>query len=249
MDMTRLRKALAEAALDSLLGPNPIPTGIKPAVEIALNKNFFTGGTVTPRGLENVEAAEQYNASTSELGKILSAITSVPFSETITGTQKRVLNPIEADHLIKGLFGTTGQAVMWGTNFFSGDRPTPKERDNPMYGSFLAPEVARGREDMFYDFKEDVDKKYDTYMKLLDRGNDKEADAYYDKYEDLIAMHDYVSGIGSGLTAINKQIRSVGEIKDKSFTPDDRREEITDLQRQKMDMLQGIELMRKEAGL
>jgi hypothetical protein len=243
MDAKRLRTALAEAAMDALLGPNPVPTGVKPAIEIILNKNFFTGGTVVPRGLEDLEAAEQYNASTSELGKIISALTGLPFSE------KRVLNPIEADHLMRGMFGTTGSAVQWLSNLFSEDRPSARAKDNPLYGSFITADVPRGREDLFYDFKSEVDKRYETYMKLLERGKDKQADDYYEKYSDLIASRDYVTSMEFALRDINRQIRSIGEIKDKDFTPEQRRQEITDLQRQKNDILDGIIQMRLDAGL
>jgi len=243
IDGARLRKALAEAAIDSLLGPNPVPTGIKPGFEILLNRNFFTGGTVTPKGMEDLDAVEQYTASTSELGKILSAITNIPF------TDKRILNPIEADHLVRGLFGTTGAAVQWGSNIFSGDRPTATARQNPLYGSFIAPDVARGNEELFYDFKSKVDNKYETYMKLLERDKADEADRYYNKHADLISARDYVTGMEVALRDLNRQIRNTGEVKDKSFTPDQRRQEITDLQRSKQELLEGIIQMRLDSGL
>jgi Na+-translocating ferredoxin:NAD+ oxidoreductase RnfG subunit len=243
MDAKRLRTALSEAAMDSLLGPNPVPTGVKPAIEIILNKNFFTGSTVVPRGMEDLDAAEQYTATTSEFGKVLSALTGLPF------TDKRVLNPIEADHLVRGMFGTTGSAVQWLSNLFSEDRPAPRAKDNPLYGSFITADVPRGREDLFYDFKGIVDNRYETFMKLLERGKDKQADEYYDKYSDLIASRDYVVGMEAALRDINRQIRNIGEIKDKDFTPEQRRQEITDLQRQKNDILDGIIQMRLDAGL
>lgn len=243
IDGTRLRHAMAEAAIDSLLGPNPVPTGIKPAFEILLNRNFFTGSTVTPRGMEDLDAVEQYTAATSQLGKIFSALTNIPF------TDKRVLNPIEADHLVRGLFGTTGAAVQWGSNIFSGDRPTATTRQNPLYGSFVAPDVARGNEDLFYDFKKMVDNKYETYMKLLERDKADEADKYFDKHEALISARDYVTSMEVALRDINRQIRMAGEVKDKTVTPEQRRQEIIELQRSKQEMLDSIVEMRLEAKL
>jgi hypothetical protein len=243
MDGTRLRTALFEAAADSLLGPNPVPTGIKPAVEILLNRNFFTGGTVTPKGMEDLDAVEQYTAATSQLGKVLSALTGIPF------TEKRVLNPIEADHFVRGLFGTTGSAVQWLSNMFAEDRPSATTRQNPLYGSFVAPDVARGNEELFYDFKSKVDNKYETYMKLLERDKADEADKYFNKHADLISARDYVTGMEVALRDLNRQIRNTGEVKDKSFTPDQRRQEIIDLQRSKQEMLEGIVQMRLDSGL
>jgi hypothetical protein len=243
MDGTRLRTALFEAAADSLLGPNPVPTGIKPAVEILLNRNFFTGGTVTPKGMEDLDAVEQYTAATSQLGKVLSALTGIPF------TEKRVLNPIEADHFVRGLFGTTGSAVQWLSNMFAEDRPSATTRQNPLYGSFVAPDVARGNEELFYDFKKKVDNKYETYMKLLERDKADEADNYFNKHADLISARDYVTGMEIALRDINRQIRNTGEVKDTKLSPEQRRQEIIDLQRAKQEILEGIIQMRLDSGL
>jgi hypothetical protein len=237
VDGTRLRKALAEAALDSLLGPNPIATGIKPVVEIGLKRNFFTGGAITPKGLEGLDAAEQYNASTSELGKVLSAVAG------------GVLNPIEMDHLVRGIFGTNGAVVMWGSNMLSGDRPTAEQKDNPLWGGLMDRDVGRGPETLFYDLKSEVEPKHKTFMKLIEREKDEEADKYFKKHEKEIAAYEYVTGIESALKEINKEIRRVGEVRDPKFSKDDRRKEIQELQNTKNDILSDVIQIRKEAGL
>jgi hypothetical protein len=237
VDGTRLRKALAEAAIDSLLGPNPIATGIKPAVEIKLKHNFFTGGPITPKGLEGLDAAEQYNASTSELGKILSAV--------VGGA----LNPIEMDHLVRGIFGTNGAVVMWGSNMLSGERPTAEQKDNPLWGGLMDRDVGRGPETLFYDLKSEVEPKHKTFMKLIEREKDAEADKYFNKHKKEIAAYEYVTGIESALKEINKEIRRVGEVRDPKFSKDDRRKEIQELQKTKNDILEDVIQIRKEAGL
>jgi hypothetical protein len=253
IDNTRLRHALAEAALDSLLGPNPVPTGVKPVIEIGLNRSFFTGRALTPKTLEGIDAAEQYNASTSELGKIISAITGLPFqaAEAITGAKvgdKRVINPIEADHLVRSLFGSTGAAVQWGTNLFSGDRPTAREKDNPFYGSFLAADVGRAPEDLFYSFKDQVDSRYKTYQSLLKDAKFEQADKYFDRYEQEITAHGYIAAMDSDLAKINREIRNLGRAS-RDMTPDERRAEIIEMQRLKNQILDDVIAMRKEAGL
>jgi hypothetical protein len=242
IDGTRIRKALAEAAMDSLLGPNPVPTGVKPLVEIGLNRSFFTGRAITPKSLEGLDAAQQYNATTSELGKVLSALTGNPFNE------KRVLNPIEADHLVRSLFGTTGAAVQWGTNIFSGDRPTPRDKDNPFYGSFISADVGRAPEDLFYSFKDKVDGRYKTYQSLLKDAKFEEADKYFDRYEKEISAQPYISAMDNSLAEINREIRVLGRIS-RDMTPDERRAEITEMQRLKNQILEDVIAMRKEAGL
>jgi hypothetical protein len=237
IDRSRLLRAMGKAAVDSLLSPNVTPTGVKPFLEIGLNRNFFTGSTVVPRGMEDLEAAEQYNANTSELGKVMSALTG------------RVLNPIEADHLMRGLGGSVAAMAMWGSNLFAGDRPEGRVKDIPIIGQFVLPEVPRLREDLYYDLKKQSDKAYDTYMKKIEREKFDEADKYYEKNEALIATHDYVTGLEAALKNINKQMRMVGEVSTKDMSKREKRDELTDLQKTKQEMLEDVIEIRKDAGL
>ena len=237
MDYTRFKTAMGTAAIDALLGPNPIPTGIKPFAEIKLNHNFFTGGTVTPKGLAGLDAEEQYNATTSELGKVFSSLTG------------GALNPMEMDHMVRGIFGTTGAVVMWGSNMLAGERPTVEDRNNPLWGGIIDREVGRGPEAMFYDLRDRVEPKYNTFNKLLERDKLDEADKYYNEHEKEIATHDYITGIDEALKDINKEIRRLGETKDKTMTKEERLKDIQDLQRTKNEILSDVIQFRKDAGL
>ncbi|MCG3771202.1 MAG: hypothetical protein JW384_02384 [Nitrosomonadaceae bacterium] len=244
VDERRLRTALKEAAIDMLLGPTPVPSAIKPFVEIKLNKDFFTGRPVVPEALEKLDAAERYTAATSEAGKFLSSL---------TGTkEKRLLDPIETDHLIRGIFGTAGAMTQWFTNSIavaSGERVAPTDKEQPITGSFLRTDIGRRNEDLFYDFKSVVDNKYGTYAKMLEREDDKAADAYEEKHSNIIDFYKDVNKIDSELKEINAEIRYYGESKDTGLTPDQRREEIKQLQLEKQEMLDDVIEMRKEAGL
>jgi hypothetical protein len=244
VDERRLRTALKKAAVDMLLGPTPVPSAIKPFIEIGLNKDFFTGRPVVPESLAKLDAAERYTAATSEAGKLLSSL---------TGTkEKRLLDPLEADHLIRGIFGTAGAMTQWFTNSIAvatGERVAPTDKEQPITGSFLRGDVGRRNEDLFYDFKSVVDNKYGTYAKMLEREDDKAADAYEEKHSDIIDFYKDVNKIDSELKEINAEIRYYEESKDTGLTPDQRREEIKLLQLEKQDMLDDIIEMRKEAGL
>jgi hypothetical protein len=239
-DRKRLTRALSKAAADALLGPNPTPTGVKPVVEIALNRNFFTGGQVTPRGMEDLAAFRQYNQNTSELGKIISAL---------TGTEKnRLLNPIEADHLVRGLTGTIGASVMWGTNLLSGDRPAAQAKDNPLYGQFIMPDVPRGREDLYYDLKEKTDEAYKTYTNLQNRGRKEEAAEWFKENKKLIQVYGYTSSIEADLKRLNGEIRRLADLPGEKMSPDEKRKRMTELQEIKGRMLKDVISMRKRAG-
>jgi hypothetical protein len=240
-DKKRLTRALGKAAADSLLGPNVTPTGVKPVVEILLNRNFFTGGQVTPRGMEDLAAYRQYNQNTSELGKIISAL---------TGTEKsRLLNPIEADHLVRGLTGTVGAAVMWGTNLLAGDRVAPQAKDNPFYGQFIMPDVPRGREDLYYDLKSKTDEAYKTFVDLQKKGRKEEAADWFKENKKFIQVYGYTSSIEADLKRINGEIRRMSDLPKDKMNPTEKRERLTELQELKGRILKDVISMRKRAGL
>jgi hypothetical protein len=253
MDRTRLGRAAGEAMVDSLFGPTPIPTGVKPFVEIGLNHNFFTGSTVTPKGMEGLKEAQQYNASTSELGKFFSALTTIPFTsekdENYT-EGKRLLNPIEADHLMRSIGGSVATMAMYGTNMmFSENRVAPETKDNPLTAGILGREVPRRNEDLFYDLKERSDREYKSYMDLIKTERFDDADRLYKANEKLIDAHGYVTDIDNALKALNSEIRRIGRVEDKNYSPQEKRKDINEFQRDKMDILEDIIEMRKEAGL
>ena len=244
MDRRRIRNALGDAARDMLLGPEPIPAGFKPLFEVAINHDFFSGRPVIPEGLKDVEAAEQYTAATSELGKKLSAALAIPGTDG-----KRVLSPIQADHIVRGVFGTSGAMAQWFTNSIGAmaeTRPEPTAKETPITGSFLREEVPRGREDLFYDFKEGVSKKYETWKKMMDREDYDAADAYLDKHGDVVGMYEYINEAETDLKEINTEIRRLGETRSKDMTPKERRQEIEEFKRLKQDVLEPVKELRRE---
>jgi hypothetical protein len=242
VDAKRLRTAMKEAAVDLLLGPTPVPSAVKPIIEIGLDYNFFTSRPVTPRGMQSLDAYQQYDMRTSEAAKILSSL---------TGTdEKRVLNPMEADHLVRSIFGTAGAMVAWSSNLVGQAaefRPEMGLKEMPVTGAFLRPEVPRGREDLFYKLKDDTDRKYRTYLKLTERDNQAEAQAYINRHPNLIAYYEYTSEMDAQLKEINSAIRFIGETRDPSYTPEIKRREIQEFLNLKQDILEGIEQFRKEA--
>jgi hypothetical protein len=165
------------------------------------------------------------------------------------GEENRLLNPVEADHLIRGIFGTVGGMVAWSSNLIgeSADyRPEMGLKEMPITGAFLRPEVPRGREDLFYALKESTDRKYKTYDRLVDR-DPAEAMDYRNRHPNLIAFYEYTSQMDVDLKKINAAIRFIGEIKDPSYTPEQKRKEILELMNLKQEILEGVEQFRKEA--
>ena len=240
VDQTRLTNALFKGFMESMFGPivsGPIPTAIKPGIEIALNHDFYTGNALTPDALKTKDVTRQYKASTSELGKWLSAAS--------LGT----LNPIEADKVMRGLGGSMAAIAMTGSNMFNGNRATPTDRENVFYGSFISPDVPRGREDLFYDYQKRTQEAFDTYTDLMKKGHTAEGQKWYKDNHDLIVGNGYAQGVGKSLQQINAEIRRTEDVPAEQFSPQAKRDRITALKKTKEDMLRDIIQYRLKAGL
>jgi hypothetical protein len=236
IDTTRAVDAWLKAFVDSVLGPTPIPTGAKPTLEIFLDRNFFTGGTVVPKSLADMKPEEQFNATTSELAKVFGEYTGI--------------SPVKTDHFIRGTFGTMGALAQWFSNaVFSEGRVASELKQNPIVGTFVAPEVMKLNEQLYYDLKDRTIEAYKTWNDLMERENFDKADKYYEKNEKLIEAHGYILSLDEELKGINKEIRRLGRTFDKSMSPEEKRAEINDLTRIKQEMLDTIFMIRKEAGL
>jgi hypothetical protein len=184
--------------------------------------------------VEDLEKAEQYTASTSELAKMLGS---------------KGLSPVEIDHLIRGLFGSAGAMAQWSSNVIGqATRPEMTAKDYPIVGPFVRSDALRGREDLFYDLAGEVKTKYKTWQAFMDRDEDEKADAYSDKNGDVVDLMKYINKTEAELAKLNKTIRYYGETTDPGVTPKERREEIRDAQNDKNDLLDDVYEIRRDAG-
>jgi hypothetical protein len=236
IDTTRAVNAWLKAMVDSVLGPTPIPTGIKPSLEIFFDRNTFTGGTIVPRSLKDLDSEEQYTAATSELAKLLGEYTGI--------------SPVKTDHFIRGTFGTAGALAQWFSNaIFSEGRVASELKQNPILSSFVAPDVLKLNEQLYYDLKERTTKAYETWEDLMKNEKFEKADAWYEKNEKLIEAHNYIVSAETQLKELNKEIRRLGRTSDREMSPQEKRDEINEYTRDKQLLLEGIFEIRRDAGL
>ena len=257
IDNTRLRTALKVGAIDALAGPigsGPIPTAAKPLTEIVLNHDFYTGGKVVPDSMKNLAAFKQYSAATSELGKWVSEATQIPFTgkedsngNIVEGTRSRILSPIQADHVMRSLAGTVASVAMWGSNLIASNRPTPEERSNPLYGSFIAPDIPRGAEDLFYDLKTRSDQAMDTFKNLHQHGQHEEAKQWFEVNKGLIQANGFTGSAGSALVQLNQQIRITED--NAKLSAEEKRQRIDFYKNKKEEIAQKTMQFRRLSGL
>jgi hypothetical protein len=139
-----------------------------------------------------------------------------------------------------------GQWVSNSIGAIAETRPEPSAREAPITGSFLREDVPRGREDLFYDFKDAVFQKYKTWQKMIDREDFDAADAYLAKNGDVAAMYEYINETEAELKDINSEIRRLGETRSKDQTPKERREQIDEFKRLRNEILDPVKELRRE---
>jgi hypothetical protein len=193
---------------------NPIPQVVKPLVEIAFNKDTFTGRDIETRADANLPAAERFDENTSEIGKLIGAY--VPISG---------LSPKKADVLLRGYGGTmatTLASVFDGFIASSGVRPMGYFGDPTSFGGILLgnfiggnrfvkdPELMNSRylKD-FYDMKQNVTELVTSMNHAKERLDFDGLNERVSKHPEAKAIEQELNRIESRITKINTQSRII----------------------------------------
>lgn len=206
-DGKKVRRAMRDALSNAILSPTVIPQAIKPAFEVGINHNFFTGREVVGKGIAGRDKELQFTETTSELGKFLGKM--------------GVLAPVEIDHLIKGYAGTVGglglmtaNAVMSQGNVPKAEKATQDElRQIPGMSTFFASSHGNAMKNDYYELREEVASAVKSLNFLKDKPP-AEAQAYIKEKMPLLQLQGPINNINNQLTKIRKyeeQIRSLPE--------------------------------------
>ena len=104
-DAAQARDALLHTLfMASGLGAPMAPPLLKEIAQYGANYDFFTERPIVPERLQRRATAEQYDAATSELGKIAGKVG---------------MSPIKFDHIVSSLFSGTGKLVLVTSNVAS----------------------------------------------------------------------------------------------------------------------------------
>lgn len=151
---------------------------ITPAYEAITNYSFFTGQEIVPSYMSDLKPEFQYRESTSMVARgIAAAVNSVL-------TEDAQISPMQADHIIRGYFGTLGTyaTLVVDSTLRSAaglpERPDMEITQYPVLKRFLQTEVGGGYEQKFYDIRSDVHSTVRTLNDLKKSG----------RYEDYIAL-------------------------------------------------------------
>ena len=237
LDATKLRGAVGNAIGDALLSPNLTPQLLKPAVEVMTNHNFLTGTPLIGHGLERKATSEQFNESTSELAKLLGS----------TG----LISPINADHLMKGYFGTMGSLGLSTldsvVNQFSGiKRPADAWYKNPVISPFMNDLRFKDQVNGYYDLLKESDQVTLKLNDLKKSGRFEEAKEYRTEHAEMIRARSQINNLSNRMEKLREQHKKVV---DSRMSADEKREKLDALDQRIGSILKNVNSLRVKAGL
>lgn len=240
-DGKKVRRAMSEALANAILSPTVVPQFIKPAVEVGINHNFFTGRDLVGKGIAGRDKAEQYTASTSELGKFLGKL--------------GILAPVEIDHLIKGYAGSVGGLMLLGTNAIMQDSGVPKPeksdrdalRQIPGMGTFFASEYGNAMKNDFYELREEVARTVTTLNHLKDKSPER-AQEYMREKLPLLQLQKQVNAIGNQLTKLRSYEDQIRSLPESRMTAEQKAETLKRIKESEDRMLMSVYKLRNMAG-
>ncbi|MFA7557435.1 MAG: LPD38 domain-containing protein, partial [Hydrogenophaga sp.] len=244
LDGANTRRSMTDLLANSVVGPYA-PQAIKPAVEVAINYDFFRQRPIVGASLSGAAGEHQFTDSTSELSKAIGAGTG--------------LSPAKLDHLIRGYLGSLGGLIMFMSNdaiALAMENPRPEMPLWDAIASFpgastLLPKQndSAARQD-FYELKEAVDRVTQT-LTLLNGRSPEQLDKYLSDpvVEARYGLSSEVRAIYEDLSEIRKAITLIRN--DPEVSAAQKRADIEELRQAELELLSSLPLkeMRREAKL
>ena len=243
-DGRKFRDSMKASLASALLSPTTVPQALKPLVEVGINYDFFTGRPIVGQFQKKLEVERQFNDSTSELAKVLGN----------TG----LISPLNADQMIKGMFGSVGGLVLYATNPIlhsdpDVERPTLSAREMmatlPGTSGFITREAQSGLKNDFYVLRDEVAKVASTIADMKARSPEKLEE--YLSSEDVIArygMSKAVNKMVEQLGKVRKQITQITNLPSDAMSGEEKQDQIKQLRDIEKDMLKSINVKELRAA-
>ena len=180
----------------------PIPQALKPGIEAALGKSFYTRQDILSRREQAVLPEQQFRESSSEISKMMGSGLG--------------LSPIKIEALVSGYTGTMGLALMQVLSMGvptgeSPEKTTKRLSDMPVIGSSFQPNDAGGIINAVYERMNDVKKVKTTVDRMLAEGRVTEAKELISQRSEEFAqagVADYFTSNMQQITKFENAIRA-----------------------------------------
>lgn len=202
-----------------------MPQAVQPVYDLKTNKKW-TGAPIIPHYLQGVESAEQYNEYTSD--------------SMVALGRKLGISPIQAEHMVRGYFGTLGNWMLMLSDGMvedvnsGGTEPAKAIGDYPVFRRFIhsGPPKRTKHETDFYDLAKEAGTVVNTFRRI--ESIDPERLGEYitsDKRAELFSISGAVDDIKSVARELSRQASMIKRSSD--MTAVEKREALNNLQREK----------------
>lgn len=191
---------------------NPMPQVFKPALEIAMNKNLFTGRTIESMSMANLSPVNRKRAWTSE--------TAIGMAEGIDKISfgKVSMSPVQIEHLVRGYFGWMGAQGLAATDMLitrpltnAPDAPAIKFSEYPVIKAFVKTTPARNTKynTEFYERLNDINRAYADIQEARRLREMEKARDLIVKGKSLLKLRHFYLSKRKELSKINRRIKMV----------------------------------------
>lgn len=246
-DSRKFRDSMKSAMGNILFGPTPVPQAIKPLVEVGVNYNFFQGRPLTGTFQKGLDIERQFNDSTSELAKLFG--------------QTRLVSPIAADHLFRGMLGSLGGLIVFVTNpILHSDPAVPRPELSfteamaalPGTSGLISRPFETGLKNDFYVLRDEVSRAANTFNDIK-RRSPADIEEFLAKEDNVtrVGLQKAVNQITENLSNIRKRISVITNLPASEMSASEKRSEINDLKQIEQEMLRNIDIkeLRRMANL
>lgn len=235
-DGAKFKKSMADALLSAVASPTPFPTAIKPAIEVAINYDFFQGKPLIGNFEKQKDVERQFRDSTSELAKLFG--------------QTGLISPIAADHMIRGMLGSFGGLLLFGTNQFlhsDPDVPRPELSAKEMLaalpgtsGLLKRPQESALKND-FYVLRDEVEKAANTFNDIKTRSPEGiQAFLEDEKNAIRLGMAKGVDKVNRHLSDIRRRMTIITNMPESQMPADEKAQNIRELRELEREILRSV---------
>ncbi len=216
---------------------NPTPQLLRPAIEVNVNKNWFTGNDiVTYFERESRLPQERYRYYTSATARELAEL--MPDAPN-TWVPESLRTPLALEHLWRGYTGTLGSYVLQAGDVLTRSAmeypqvPDLAPQDTPVLGSFYRGVKPRRTkyEQAFYDTLRQSLGLTGSISFLENQDRDERAELLEGKYGPWADVKDDYTKAREEISEINAEMREI--YADPDMDPTDKRKQIDELQSEK----------------
>jgi hypothetical protein len=189
---------------------DPTPQAFKPLLDVAANKDGFTGQAIESAALEKLRREDRYNERTSMVARWLGEI-GLPSPADFAKGRYEGLSPQQIDHLLRGYFGGLATMLTGAVDMVAkpGTRPsaTTKQLTSSLVDTLPADQSRYVQ--ALYDRSNEVSQVFASYKDALSRGDSEKALEILAENPGLVGKNRALGDVRERLAAVNRQIKRV----------------------------------------